>query len=114
MGRHGDDRENGRRESGPSDELGAAYDRYGGGDKRCLKPRPRQQAGEEKNLGLTEAITKSWDAMQNTIARFQSAVYQPDVLVEIPANACAFWEFHRARELIELGRERAERALSDL
>jgi NTE family protein len=69
--------------------------------------------GEEKNLGLTEAITKSWDAMQNTIARFQSAIYQPDVLIEIPANACAFWEFHRAQELIELGRERTERALSE-
>ena len=68
---------------------------------------------EDKDLGLTEVITKSWDTMQNTIARFQSAVYSPDITIDIPANACAFWEFHRASELIELGRQRAEAVLAD-
>jgi NTE family protein len=68
--------------------------------------------GEEKDVGLIEVITKSWDTMQNTIARFQSALYSTDLLIEIPSNACAFWEFHRARELIELGRQRAEQALA--
>jgi NTE family protein len=68
--------------------------------------------GEEKDVGLTEVITKSWDTMQNTIARFQSALYSTDLLIEIPSNACAFWEFHRARELIELGHQRAEQALA--
>jgi NTE family protein len=68
---------------------------------------------EEKDLGLTEVITRSWDTMQNTIARCQSALYTPDLVIEIPANACAFSEFHRTRELIELGRARAERVLAE-
>ena len=71
------------------------------------------QEGEEENLGVTEVISKSWDTMQNTIARVQSAMYSPDIVIEIPSNACAFWEFHRAREMIDLGRERAERVLGD-
>lgn len=69
--------------------------------------------GEEKDLGLTEVITRSWDTMQNSIARFQAALYSPDIVIDIPSNACAFWEFHRARELIELGRKRAEIVLSN-
>ena len=37
--------------------------------------------------------------------------YSPDVIVEIPRNACHYHEFWRARELIRLGRERAAAAL---
>jgi NTE family protein len=33
-------------------------------------------------------------------------------MVEIPRNACGFFEFWRAEELIALGRERAANALS--
>jgi len=69
------------------------------------------QEQEEEDLGVTEVISKSWDTMQNTIARVQTAMYSPDIVIEVPSNACAFWEFHRAREMIELGRERAERVL---
>ncbi len=69
------------------------------------------QEDKEEDLGVTEVISKSWDTMQNTIARVQSAMYTPDITIEIPSNACAFWEFHRAREMIELGRQRAERVL---
>jgi NTE family protein len=49
-------------------------------------------------------------AMQDTIARLRRAAYSPDVTVEIPRNACGYYEFWRAEELIELGRERAAQA----
>ena len=54
------------------------------------------------------------DAMQTVIARFRLAAYLPDVYLEIPGNVCAFHEFHRARELIEIGRTRAAEALGRL
>jgi NTE family protein len=92
--------------------------RAGKGDRLAISQfldalQARLGQGSEKDLGLTEVITKSWDTMQNTIARFQSAVYSPDITIDIPANACAFWEFHRAREMIDLGRERAESVLEE-
>lgn len=50
-----------------------------------------------------EVMAKSLDAMQDRIARFQVAAYPPDLLVEIPVDACGVLDFHRAREMIALG-----------
>jgi NTE family protein len=36
------------------------------------------------------------------------------VLISVPRNACQFYEFYRADELIAVGRERASRALDEL
>lgn len=71
---------------------------------------PREE--DETDLGLFEVISRSMDTMQDLIARHQLAVYSPDVLIRIPRDVCMVHEFHRAAELIELGREAAERAFS--
>lgn len=60
--------------------------------------------------GLIDIAFASMEAMQNTIARLKLAAYSPDVIVEIPRNACGFHEFWRAEELIALGHERTVRA----
>jgi NTE family protein len=49
----------------------------------------------------------AFDAMQSTIARQKLAAYPPDVVIEIPRNACGTLEFDRAAEMIELGRRKA-------
>jgi NTE family protein len=49
--------------------------------------------------------------MQANLSRLRLAAYPPDVLIEIPRNVSTVYEFYRARELIELGRERTARAL---
>ena len=56
--------------------------------------------------GLLETFARSLDAVQSTLTRFKLAAQPPDLVVPIPRTACAFYEFHRAPELIELGRER--------
>ncbi|MDH5185401.1 MAG: patatin-like phospholipase family protein, partial [Gammaproteobacteria bacterium] len=43
------------------------------------------------DIGLFDVISKSIDAMQNTIARFKLASYAPDLIVNIPSNSCAFY-----------------------
>ena len=52
--------------------------------------------------------------MQGSIARLKLAAYAPDRTIEIPRDACSFFEFHRAEEMAELGYERAQSALADL
>jgi NTE family protein len=74
----------------------------------------RDEAEEARGMHLFDVIARSMDTMQSTIARFQLAAYSPDAIVQVPGNACAFFEFWRARELIELGRERAEQSLRPL
>jgi NTE family protein len=49
----------------------------------------------------------SIETMQNTIARMKLAAYTPDVTIEISRHAARAFEFHRAAELIELGRRSA-------
>jgi NTE family protein len=68
----------------------------------------------ESSVDMLDVVSSSIETMQNSIARFRLAAYNPEYLIEIPANACGLFDFHRARELIDLGYERAERALGDI
>ncbi len=62
--------------------------------------------------GWIELMGQALDLMQANLAHLRLAAYRPDLLIEIPRNACAIYEFYRAEEMIALGRERAERALA--
>ncbi|MDE2055104.1 MAG: patatin-like phospholipase family protein [Xanthomonadaceae bacterium] len=65
----------------------------------------------ETEPGWMDTLTQSLDLMQENLTGFRLAADRPDLVIEIPRNASAVYEFYRASELIELGRERAERAL---
>jgi len=67
-------------------------------------------AGQD-DTGLFDIVSKSIDAMQGTIAAFKLAAYSPDLVIEIPKDTCTIYEFERAKELIEIGRNEAERVL---
>jgi NTE family protein len=56
-------------------------------------------------------MNRSLDIMQSALARHQLAAYPPDVLVEIPRTACRSLDFHKASEMIALGRSLTEAAL---
>ena len=73
----------------------------------------RDKKDEPADAGLLETFARSLDVVQATITRFKLAAQPPDLLVPIPRNAAAFYEFHRADELIELGRVRMRVALQD-
>ncbi len=63
--------------------------------------------------GILDAMAMTLDTMQNAIARLKLAAYSPDVVIEIPRDACTSYEFYRAAELIALGAEIAEARLAD-
>jgi NTE family protein len=62
--------------------------------------------------GTFELFARSLDLVQETITRLKLAAQPPDLLITIPRNACAFYEFHHADEMIELGRTRTREALT--
>lgn len=68
-------------------------------------------AGSARAIGFSELMARSLDTMQAQIARVQLALDPPEILIRIPRDACQFYEFWRARELIELGHAQAEKAL---
>ena len=67
--------------------------------------------GTLPGMRLTEVMGRSVDIMQGQIARVQMALDPPELVIRIPRDACQFYEFWRAAELIEIGRMEAERAL---
>lgn len=65
----------------------------------------------DHRFGLTEVMSRALDTMQAQIARVQMAMDPPELLIRIPRDACQFYEFWRGRELIEIGRREADKAL---
>lgn len=64
------------------------------------------------DVGRLDIVNLAYEVMQSTLTSYKLAGYPPDVLVEIPKASARTFEFHRAPELIELGRERTEAALA--
>lgn len=62
-------------------------------------------------LRTLDVVELSLDAMQSVVASYRLAGYPPDVLVTVPKSACSTLEFHRAAEMIELGRHATAEAL---
>lgn len=73
---------------------------------------PGNGAPTAPTLGASEVMFAAMETMQIAIARLKLAAYSPDVTIEIPRNACAYYEFWRAKELIALGRTCTERAFA--
>lgn len=55
-------------------------------------------------LGAFEVMNRTIDIAQAALARHTLAAYPPDLLIEVPRSACRSLEFHRAAEVIEVGR----------
>jgi NTE family protein len=102
-------------ESRPAPPVSASLIADNSYRKRILKfvgaVRPAR-VPKEPSRGLLDVAFTSMQAMQDTIARLRLSAYSPDVMVEVPRNACGFFEFWRAEELIALGRERAAQAFA--
>jgi NTE family protein len=58
-----------------------------------------------------EMLNQCFETMQATMAKYKMAGYEPDVEVRIDRDACSFFELHRAKEMIEMGRQAALEAL---
>jgi len=76
-----------------------------------LVERQEKKKEASNDIGMLELFARSLDTVQETITRFKLAAQPPDLIVRIPRNVCAFYEFHRAEEIIEIGRERTREAL---
>jgi NTE family protein len=69
--------------------------------------------GQPPVPGTFDLLAQSMDLMQANLSRLRLAAYEPDLLIQLPRNMASAYEFYRARELIELGREQAQAALAN-
>lgn len=87
--------------------TGSFGDRMG----EWLERRAGLRSDKDGEYGLSELMARSLDTMQAQIARVHLALDPPELVIRIPRDACLFYEFWRAGELIEIGRVEAEKAL---
>jgi NTE family protein len=73
--------------------------------------RDKRQAERAADLGMLELFARTLDITQQTVTRYKLAAQPPDLIIRVPRNVCAFYEFHRADEVIELGRQCTREAL---
>ena len=64
----------------------------------------KEQKTSYEDMGMFGIMGRTIDIMQNAILESKMAGYMPDIVIGIPNNACGFYEFNRAYELIELGK----------
>jgi NTE family protein len=70
-----------------------------------------EEPPEVPKLGGFEVMNRTIDIAQAALARHTLAAYPPDLLIEVPRSACRGLEFHRAAEVIDIGRVLAAQAL---
>lgn len=66
---------------------------------------------QELGLGKFEIMNLSIESMQQALTRFKLAANPPDVVIHFPKHVCKAFDFHKAPEIIQLGRLLAEDAL---
>jgi NTE family protein len=105
---------NGRPESLPAAQAPAPKPRRGLRSKIAayVKRTIASHAETGSEPGWTATLTQALDLMQENLTSFRLAADRPDLVIEVPRNASAVYEFYRASELIDLGRDRAQRALA--
>lgn len=80
-------------------------------NERWEKLFPKDKTEKEK-FGHVALLNLSYDMMQNKITKMMIEKYPPDVLVSISKYASSTFDFFKAREIIELGKESFNRALA--
>ncbi len=67
---------------------------------------------EETQPGLIAVMMRSLDTMEAALTRQHLAIFQPDLVIRVPKNVCMIHEFHRARNVIDLGTRLARETIS--
>lgn len=76
---------------------------------------PWQETGtinwEKLGIGKFDIMNLTIETMQSALVQYKLAGYPPDLLVNVPKNSCRTYDYHKAPEMIQIGRERMHAAL---
>ncbi len=73
----------------------------------------REKKSTFGEMGMFDIMGRTIDIMQNAVLDCKMAGYSPDIIIGVPYNACGFYEFNKAYEMIELGRIIAKEHLKE-
>jgi NTE family protein len=70
------------------------------------------KTGDKQNIGYFSLLTHTSATMIHKLARLTIEKYNPDIVINIPADAANTFDFFKAKELIKLGEKAAVAQLS--
>jgi NTE family protein len=75
------------------------------------KESDEDKSGKEDKLGYFSLLSRTLDLMTMHLADMTLKNYQPDILVEISHESCSIFDFYKAEEMVETGRQVARATL---
>jgi NTE family protein len=69
-------------------------------------------SNHEDHLGYFSLITKTFSLMTNHLDQMTLENYSPDVLINISRESCSTFDFYRAEDLVEIGRQAAVESIN--
>ncbi len=96
----------------PQDKISKAVEKKQA-EKITDDPEPVHETIDWDKLGIGkfDVMNLTIETMQSALVQYKIAGYPPDLLVNVPKNASRSYDYHKAPELIQLGRERMAAAL---
>ncbi len=80
-------------------------ERVGGVFPKVKKEKADKKAAKSKNMSFLDVMNLSFDLIQDKLSDLILASNRVDILVEVSRKQCGTFEFYKAKELIELGKE---------
>ncbi len=68
---------------------------------------------KNKKLGYFNILNKTVEMMMNKLAMLSIEKFPPDILINISRNSCGTFDFYKAEELIEIGRDMANKSIKN-
>lgn len=81
-------------------------------EKKERDKREKKEQKQADSMHLMEILDRTYDTMQDALIRYRLGGYPPDITIDISKRVCNTLEFHKAQEVIEAGRQAAERTLA--
>jgi NTE family protein len=69
--------------------------------------------GKQRSPGFIDMLNLSYDYTQQRLIQLVIEKHQPDILIEIPREVCKGFDFHKAQELVEVGKAALKKAMAD-
>ncbi|MCO4756392.1 MAG: patatin-like phospholipase family protein [Oceanospirillaceae bacterium] len=87
------------------DSVSAAGNTNGNGNGHASNDAEGRKREPPRVGGRIDVLLDSVEVMQGSLSQYKIAGYPPDLVVPIPHDLCHFFEFYRAEEVIEVGRQ---------
>ena len=96
-----------REEQAVAERYDSLVERMASRAKKAIKERLKRQ----EEVHVFSILDQSFDTMQRSLTQYRIGGYPPDLVIELPKNICSTFDFHKARMLIDAGRNAAAAAL---